>query len=110
MSRDNDPAMFLQVQLGSSRVFLTGDCRTEATQYCQVVHSTVQRAKLSKESQMIIMAGQTGPSSLRLLSESLFSQLELSHVFSALLPLVYYKCEDGVSHNNTVSVTPPPPL
>ena len=55
---------------------------------------------------MIIMAGQTGPSSLRLLSESLFSQLELSHVFSALLPLVYYKCEDGLSHNNTVSVTP----
>ena len=55
---------------------------------------------------MIIMAGQTGPGSLRLLSESLFSQLELSHVFSALLPLVYYKCEDGLSHNNTVSFTP----
>ena len=87
----------------SSKVFLTGSCQTEQVEYLRVIKSTVETLRLSKLSQMVIMMGHADISGLTLLSQTLQSHLELSHAFSAVLPLVLSNTEDGLTYNNSVS-------
>ena len=90
--------------MGSSKVFLTGASHTEKEEYSQVVRSTMETLRRRQSSQMIILLGPADLRAWTLLSQSLSSQLELSEVFSVLLPLLSSHSEDGLTPRNTASL------
>ena len=96
-----------QVELGMSRVFLTGQCQTDQPGYTRAIHSTLENLRLSQEPQMVMMVGEADRSSFTNILTSVSSDVQWSHIFPSLLPLISCRSPDGLSHINMVSSTVP---